>query len=402
MKKLLFSLITLLSSVVALDNGLALTPPMGWLTWERFRCITDCQKYPKECISEFLIRRMADIMVKDGYLEAGYNYVAIDDCWLEMERSSDHRMVPDRKRFPSGMKSLADYVHGKGLLFGIYQDYGTLTCGGYPGVLGYEEIDVKTFAEWDVDYVKLDGCYVNTTQMDTGYPAFGKLLNDTGRPMLYSCSWPAYQDKPNYDSIAKHCNLWRNWGDIQDSWTSVKSIMKWFAESQDELVKHAGPGHWNDPDMLIIGNYGLSLDQARVQMAVWSVLAAPLLMSVDLATIRPEFKEVLLNRDIIAVDQDPLGRQGLRVWNGSKCEIWTRELVDGSYAVAFVNLREDGVPYTLQVSHDQMRIPQKAYEVQDLYKDEGKIMYSAGENFETRINPTGVRFYKFMPFVLKQ
>ncbi|KPJ03256.1 Alpha-N-acetylgalactosaminidase [Papilio xuthus] len=385
----------LLPSCLSLDNGLALTPPMGWLTWERFRCITDCKAYPQECISEALIKRTADIMVKEGYQAAGYNYIAIDDCWLERERDANNRMVADRHRFPSGMKALADYVHERGLKFGIYQDYGTMTCAGYPGVLGYEEIDVKTFAEWDVDYIKLDGCYVDSTKMDTGYPAFGKLLNETGRPMLYSCSWPAYQDKPNYDSIERHCNLWRNWGDIDDSWTSVTSIMSWFANNQDELVKHAGPGHWNDPDMLIIGNFGLSLDQARVQMAVWSVLAAPLLMSVDLATIRPEFKEILLNKDIIEVDQDPLGKQGLRVWTGSNCEIWTRELFDGSYAIAFVNLREDGAPYTLSVRAHHMKIPNQTYKVKDLYKEEESRVFGAEDVFETRINPTGVRFYKF-------
>ncbi|CAK1584745.1 unnamed protein product [Parnassius mnemosyne] len=302
-------------------------------------------------------------MEKEGYLAAGYNYVAVDDCWLEEKRDANKRMVADRQRFPSGIKALADYVHGKGLKFGIYQDYGTNTCAGYPGVLGYEEIDVKTFAEWEVDYIKLDGCYVDPSKYDTGYPAFGKLLNETGRPILYSCSWPAYHDNPNYTSIAKHCNLWRNYRDIDDSWTSVKNIMQWFAENQDELVKYAGPGHWNDPDMLIIGNFGLSLDQARVQMAVWSILAAPLLMSVDLATIRPEFKEVLLNEDVIAVDQDPLGKQGKRVWTGSDCEIWNRELADGSYAIAFVNLREDGAPFTLQASFDNMKIPKQIYKV---------------------------------------
>ncbi|KPJ20855.1 Alpha-N-acetylgalactosaminidase, partial [Papilio machaon] len=146
---------------------------------------------------------------------------------------------------------------------------------------------------------------------------------------------------------------------------------------------------------LIIGNFGLSLDQARVQMAVWSVLAAPLLMSVDLATIRPEFKEILLNKDIIKVDQDPLGKQGLRVWNGSNCEIWTRELVDGSYAIAIVNLREDGAPYTLRVNAHQMKIPKQTYKVKDLYEDEESRVFNPEDNFETRINPTGVRFYKF-------
>ncbi|CAH0713186.1 unnamed protein product, partial [Brenthis ino] len=240
--------------------------------------------------SENLIERTADIMLREGYLDAGYNYVGIDDCWLEKDRDENGRLVPDRERFPNGMKAVADYLHERGFKFALYQDYGSKTCGGYPGVLGHEENDVKTFADWGVDYIKLDACNVDVTKYDFGYPYFDRLMNETGRPMVYSCSWPAYQEKPDYSSIAKHCNLWRNYGDIEDSWSSLIQIMTWFAEHQDEYVQYAGPGNWNDPDMLIIGNYGLSLDQAKVQMAVWSILPAPLLMSVDLAKIRQEYK----------------------------------------------------------------------------------------------------------------
>lgn len=162
------------------------------------------------------------------------------------------------------------------------------------------ELDATTFAEWDVDYVKLDGCYANYLDMDEGYPEFGRLLNKTGRPMVYSCSWPVYQEDngmmPNYNALKKHCNLWRNWGDIQDSYESMRDISEYFAVNQSRIQEHAGPGHWNDADMLLIGNYGLSLDQSRTQMAIWAIIASPLLMSNDLANVRPEFKEILLNR----------------------------------------------------------------------------------------------------------
>ncbi|KAM3963173.1 alpha-N-acetylgalactosaminidase-like [Aphomia sociella] len=397
----------LVYSAQALDNGLALTPPMGWLSWQRFRCITDCKKYPQDCISENLIKRTADLMTIEGYLSAGYNYVGIDDCWLEKQRGPDGRMVPDRKRFPSGMKALSDYIHERGLKFGMYQDYGTHTCGGYPGVLGHEQLDIDTFVSWEIDYLKLDGCYIKQEDMDTGYPKFGNMMNKTGRPIVYSCSWPAYQEfgkrKPNYGAIAKSCNLWRNWGDIQDSWTSLKAIINWFGNNQNRLAKFAGPGHWNDPDMLIIGNFGLSVDQARVQMALWSILAAPLFMSVDLATIRPEFKEILLNKDIIAIDQDKLGKQGWRVWKSidsdarKGLEVWKRDLSDGSHALAFVNQREDGVPYVATFTYAEMALIKKDYEVQDLYKEEPNKLLQGNKNFEVRINPTGVKFYKFIP-----
>ncbi|CAH0401400.1 unnamed protein product [Chilo suppressalis] len=389
------------SSATALDNGLALTPPMGWLTWERFRCITDCKTYPSECISEDLIKRTVDMMVIEGYRDAGYDYVGIDDCWLEKTRGPDGRMVPDRERFPSGMNALADYIHSRGLKFGIYQDYGNLTCAGYPGVLGSEQLDVDTFVSWDVDYIKLDGCYINATEMDSGYPAFGKLLNDSGRPILYSCSWPAYQEDikmmPDYASIAHHCNLWRNWDDIDDSWWSLERIMDWFGDNQERLAPHAGPGHWNDPDMLLIGNFGLSEDQARVQMAVWAVLAAPLLISADLATMKPEFKSILLNRDILAVDQDPMGKQGLRVYKEKKIAIWTRELFDGSYAVAFVSHRTDGAAYVFRYKLKDFKLPEQIYDVQDLYKEESNRSVGPNEEFAVKLNPTGVKFYKFIP-----
>ncbi|XP_026763071.2 alpha-N-acetylgalactosaminidase [Galleria mellonella] len=398
---------SLVSEALALNNGLALTPPMGWLSWERFRCITDCQKYPQECISENLIKRTADIMISEGYLNAGYNYVGIDDCWLEKTRGPDGRMVPDRERFPSGMKALSDYIHERGLKFGMYQDYGNFTCAGYPGVLGNEKLDIDTFVEWEIDYLKLDGCYIQPTDMDAGYPQFGKMLNETGRPILYSCSWPAYQEDakilPDYAAIAEHCNLWRNWDDIEDSWASMTKIMNWFGDNQDRLAEHAGPGHWNDPDMLLIGNFGLTVDQARVQMAVWSILAAPLLMSVDLATIKPEFKEILLNRDIIAIDQDVLGKQGLRIWKKTDAgprkglEIWKRELSDGSLAMAFVSQRDDGIPYAANFTFEEMQLANQAFDVQDLYKDESDKLLQANQEFEVRINPSGVKFYKFIP-----
>ena len=193
----LFSIICLSLNEITngLDNGLSLTPPMGWLTWERFRCNIDCENDPNNCISENLIREQAQMMVKKGYLDAGYEYIIVDDCWLAPTRDENNKLQPDPKRFPSGIRELADFVHSLGLKFGIYEDYGTLTCGGYPGSIDHLQLDAQTFADWTVDYVKLDGCYADEKQMDQGYPLFGKYLNETNRPMVYSCSWPAYQVK---------------------------------------------------------------------------------------------------------------------------------------------------------------------------------------------------------------
>ncbi|XP_055630969.1 alpha-N-acetylgalactosaminidase-like [Toxorhynchites rutilus septentrionalis] len=403
-----------LGVVSALENGLARKPPMGWMTWQRFRCITDCNKYPDECISEALIKRMADLMVSEGYLDAGYDYVNIDDCWSMMERDADGVLWPNPERFPNGMKHLADYVHSKGLKFGIYQDIGTNTCAGYPGMRDFYEIDAKTFAEWEVDFIKVDGCYADAVKMVEDYVLLGEIMNKTGRPILYSCSWPAYQEEediiPDYETLKKTCNMWRNWDDIEDSHSSVERITKYFSDNQYRIQPHSGPGHWNDPDTLILGNYGLSYEQSKSQLAVWTVLAAPLLLSNDLATVTPEIKELLLNREIIAVDQDPMGIQGRYVQTIRNIEIWKRPILPKvkevyTHAIAFVSRRADGAPYAIEVNLVEdlgLRINSsiKGYKVYDLFQTDRKpVFVRANGTFETRVNPTGANFYRFVPVV---
>ncbi|XP_037871308.1 alpha-N-acetylgalactosaminidase isoform X1 [Bombyx mori] len=393
-------LVFLSGNISGLDNGLVLTPPMGWLAWERFRCNTDCKNDPENCISDRLFRTMTDILVTEGYTAAGYEYINVDDCWLERERDERGRLVPDRERFPYGMKSLADYVHSKGLKFGIYEDYGNFTCAGYPGVVGHLSGDATTFASWGVDYVKLDGCYALPTDMDYGYPEFGRQLNLTGRQMVYSCSWPVYQIyaglQPNFSSIIEHCNLWRNFDDIQDSWASVESIIDYYGNHQDVIVPNAGPGHWNDPDMLIVGNFGLSYEQSKTQFALWAILAAPLLMSVDLRTIRPEYKAILQNRKIIEVDQDPLGIQGRRIYKHRGIEIWSRPILPiqqgqfYSYAVAFVNRRTDGTPSDVAVTLRELGLSNPTgYRVEDLYEDVDYGVLSPQTKIKVKVNPSG-------------
>ncbi|XP_043271319.1 alpha-N-acetylgalactosaminidase [Venturia canescens] len=390
---------------LALDNGLARTPPMGWLSWERFRCNTDCKNDPENCISDRLFRTMADIVVAEGYAAAGYEYINIDDCWLEKERNSAGQLVADKERFPYGIKSLSDYIHSKKLKIGIYEDFGNYTCAGYPGILGYLETDAALFGAWEVDYVKLDGCYAHPAEMDRGYPEFGFYLNQTGRPMVYSCSWPVYQIyagmRPNFTAIAEHCNVWRNFDDIQDSWSSLESIIDYFGNNQDAIVPNAGPGHWNDPDMLIIGNFGLSYEQSKTQMALWAILAAPLLMSVDLRTIRPEYKAILQNKKIIDVDQDLLGIQGRRIYKHKGIEIWARpvnpifedprDTIYYSYAIAFLNRRTDGTPSDVSVTLSELglRYP-KGYKVEDLYEDVDYGVLTPQTKIKVKVNPSGV------------
>ena len=250
--------VLLITNVYGLDNGLARTPPMGWLSWQRFRCETNCAQYPDSCINAQLYQDMADRLANDGWKEVGYTQVNIDDCWsLRTRDNKTNEQVPDPDRFPNGIKGVADYVHKLGLKLGLYNDIGTKTCGGYTGIDGNYELDANTFASWDIDMIKIDGCNGNVSDYYQMYPEFGAALNKTGRPIIYSCSWPAYipghgeavppTDSTTLADIAKNCNLWRNYHDIGDSWDSTLSIAAYWSRdyntySTDQLLNVAGPG----------------------------------------------------------------------------------------------------------------------------------------------------------------
>ncbi|KAH8283211.1 hypothetical protein KR054_011945 [Drosophila jambulina] len=410
----LLALITFISFADGLENGLARTPPMGWMPFERFRCVTDCARFPRDCISEMLIKRTADLLISGGYAAAGYQYVIIDDCWMEASRDeTTQELLPSSERFPSGMSALGDYIHSLGLKFGLYHDVGEKTCMFRgPGAARHFELDAETFANWGVDYVKMDGCYASEGELDRGYPAFGKALNKTGRPIVYSCSWPFYKSHvsfkgPDYSLISKHCNLWRFAVDVEDSLASVTNIMSRYYSIQNLLTAHSGPGRWNDPDMLVLGNFRLSYDASRLQMAIWAVLAAPLIMTNDLETVRPEIRELLQNRGIIAIDQDPLGLPGKRVLKSRNIEVWVRpvrpvnDFGDSSFAVAFVN--QGGLrvcplcPQTFDVFLKGLGLNSKmGYSVMDLFNKSHCLgLFKPYDKFMTRINPEGVTFYKF-------
>ncbi|KAF4656007.1 hypothetical protein FOL47_009198 [Perkinsus chesapeaki] len=230
---------------------------MGWLSWEKYRCETDCKNHPKSCINEDLYKRMADALVDQGYKDVGYEYVNIDDCWALKERDAHDQMVPDPERFPNGIKGVADYVHSKGLKLGLYSDIGSKTCEKYPGSEGYYDIDSYTFAKWGIDSLKVDGCNAYYKDFELLYPSFGKTLNSTGRPILYECSWPLFTPGHllNTDvipkKIAPKCNYWRMTDDIKDNWGSLKKTVDLFArpEAKESMIPASGPGHFNDADM---------------------------------------------------------------------------------------------------------------------------------------------------------
>ncbi|KAL5011871.1 hypothetical protein ScPMuIL_010422 [Solemya velum] len=398
-----FICVLVFSGVCSLDNGLARTPPMGWMAWERFRCNVNCTEDPENCLSEKLIKKMADRMVSLGLLDVGYEYVSIDDCWPTKERDSNGRLVPDPTRFPSGMKALGDYLHSKGLKFGIYEDFGTKTCGGFPGSEFYMSTDANTFAEWGVDMLKFDGCYSNINDMEIGYPTMEFFLNKTGRPILFSCSWPAYTQgiKTDYKLIRENCNMWRNYADIQDSWDSTYGIINHYGINKDGFSAFAGPGGWNDPDELIVGNFGLSYEQERAHMGMWAMMASPLFMSVDLRSIRNQSLALLKNKRLIAINQDPLGTQGRRVWKESDVELWVKPLqTEGSLAIALLNSGNQGTPKRLSLPALSLMLTNPlGYNLTEAFDGASMGSVFPNDTLKFSLNPTGILMMTAVPKV---
>jgi alpha-galactosidase len=347
-----------------LDNGLARTPPMGWNSWNRFHCDVSSQ----------LIRETADAMVATGMQAAGYEYVVIDDCW-QVGRDGSGRIVADSARFPEGMKALSDYVHSKGLKFGLYTDAGRRTCQGRPGSYGYEELDARTYAEWGVDYVKVDWCNAEGLDARTQYEKFRDALARAGRPIVFSiCEWGT---NAPWEWGPATGNLWRTTGDIGDRWNSVLGII----DLNAQYWHAARPGAWNDPDMLEVGNGGMTNEEYRAHFSLWAIMAAPLIAGNDLRSIVGEsrqaraIREILTNAEVIAVDQDSLGVQGLLVASSPpELQVWSKPLADGSRAVVLFNRAP--VPTTMSVSWNRIGIATDTALVRDLWahEDVGRVV----------------------------
>jgi alpha-galactosidase len=317
------------------DNGLAKTPPMGWNSWNLFAGRIDDQT----------VRTMADAMVSSGMRDAGYIYVNIDDTWQGV-RDAEGKLEPNHK-FPD-MKALADYVHSKGLKLGIYSSPGPRTCAGYPASYGHAKQDARTFADWGIDYLKYDWCsarniYKND-DLEPVYQEMGVALQATGKPIVYSLCEYGWGNVEKWGP-AVGGNLWRTTGDIRDSWDSMIDNV----EKQVATAPYAGPGHWNDPDMLEIGNGHMTDDEYRTHMSLWALVAAPLLAGNDVRSMTDATKAILLNKEVIAIDQDPLGKQASPVKNGD-LEMWVKSLTDGSVAVGVVNLGTSATQATVKAS----------------------------------------------------
>ena len=320
-------------------ENLAKTPPMGWSSWNRFGCD----------INEDIIKSVADAMVSSGMKAAGYEYINIDDCWQSIKRDGSGNIVADPKKFPSGIKSLADYIHGKGLKLGIYSCAGVLTCGGYPGSRGYEFQDARTYASWGIDYLKYDWCNTSTQNAESSYNIMSQAIRESGRPMVFSiCEWGRSEPWKWAKNVG---HLWRTTGDIQDCWDCTRS---WGGEGwlkildkQAALSGFAGPGSWNDPDMLEVGNGNMTANEYKSHFSLWCMLAAPLIAGNDLRNMSEETIAILTNQAAIAVDQDTLGLQGFIAYKDSQLEIWMKMLSGGDIAVCFFNRSENSIPLNI-------------------------------------------------------
>ena len=315
-------------------GALAATPPMGWNSWNKFG----------GSITDTLVRGIADAMVSTGMQAAGYQYINIDDMWQASSRDSSGNIVPDGTKFPNGMKALADYVHGKGLKLGLYSDRGTKTCAGKPGSYSYETKDAQTYASWGVDYLKYDNCSPATgSNMQTDYTNMSTALKASGRPIVFSiCAWWFYTWETTIGQ------LWRATTDIKDTWTSFVANLDanggWTPRYSDAnygspgIAQYASPGHWNDPDMLEVGNGGMTDTEYQSHFSLWAIMAAPLIAGNDIRSMSTTTKNVLTNADVIAVDQDPLGIQGKPISTSTTLEVWSKKLSgDQTYAVVLFN-----------------------------------------------------------------
>jgi alpha-galactosidase len=352
-------------------EGLAMTPPMGWNSWNTFQTNID----------EKLVKETADKMVSSGMKDAGYQYLVLDDGWMAMERDSAGNLVPDPKKFPHGMKELIDYVHSKGLKFGLYNCAGTKTCAGYPGTRGYEYQDARFYASLGIDYLKFDWCNTEGINAKEAYTTMSKALKKAGRPIVFSlCEWGTNKPWLWAENVG---HLWRTTGDISavfdgyiDHGTWKQAGVMLIADQQKGLRQYAGPGHWNDPDMLEVGN-GMTTNEDRSHFSLWCMFAAPLIAGNDITKMSKTTDDILTNKEVIAVDQDKAGYEGYKYKTMDSVEVYVKPLSNNNWAVCFLNRSAEPktINYDWQkemisdtLSHETLDANKTNYQLRDLWK----------------------------------
>jgi alpha-galactosidase len=387
-KYILFIILTIIfqNALAQKFDKLAQTPPMGWNSWNKFGCD----------VSEKLIIGVADTLASNGMKDAGYQYIVIDDCW-QVGRDEKGEIIVDKGRFPKGMKYLANYIHSKGLKFGIYSCAGTKTCQGRPGSRGYEFQDARTYADWGVDYLKYDWCYSTSQNAKASYEIMRDALYLAGRPIVFSlCEWG--KSKP-WEWAKDVGHLWRTTEDIVDRWDAMMAIF----DSQKELAQYSGQGHWNDPDMLEVGNGGMTPEEYRTHFSLWCMLAAPLMAGNDLQNMTKETLEILTNKEIIAIDQDTLGKQSFCFRDNGDYEIWVKKLAKEERAICLLNRSDEvktvevNLPVLLKSNDNYWTTDpyeMKYYYLRDLW--EHKNINPEENNISVMLPPHSVKIYRFI------
>ena len=376
MKIFYIAIFSLIYLVTSLDNGVGLTPPMGWNSWNKFGC----------SINEKLIMSTIDTIVSSGLAKAGYTYVNLDDCW-QKTRDENGKIQPNPDFFPNGMKVLADYAHEKGFKFGLYSDAGYATCCNLPGSLGYEDIDAKTYEEWGIDYLKYDNCNTDGSAPEVRYPVMRDALLKINRTIYYSmCEWGINAPAKWGKEVA---NSWRNTGDIEDNWKSMLTII----DANDYWGDYAGPGGWNDPDMLEVGNGGMTYEEYKVHFGLWCLSKAPLLIGCDITNMSEETFEILTNEEVIAINQDSLGVQGKKLESNDGKEIWGGPLSKNAFVVMLLNRGES--PSEIEVNFEKVGIKKGEYIVRDLWEKKDLGIFS--ESFKENVNPHSGILVKISP-----
>lgn len=368
-------------------EGLAMTPPMGWNSWNTFETNID----------EKLVKETADIMVSSGMAAAGYNYIVLDDGWMTKERNKEGNLVPDPVKFPSGMKALVDYVHAKGLKFGLYNCAGTHTCAGYPGTRGYEYQDARFYANLNIDFLKYDWCNTEGINAKEAYTTMSNALKTAGKPIVFSlCEWG---DNQPWEWGKPVGNLWRISGDIypcfdceykhEGNWSSW-GFMK-ILEMRKDIRKYSGPDHWNDFDMLEVGN-DMNDTEDKSHFTMWSMMSSPLIAGNDLRKMTKETLAILTNKELIAINQDKLGIQGFKYSAEDGLEVWVKPLSDGNWAITFLNRSEatkkinfDWKKHTIKDTDFNLEanLETTVYKIKDLWKD--KIIGTTKKAFQAEI-----------------
>ena len=365
---------------------------MGWNSWNKFG--TD--------INEQMVKEMADALVSTGLRDAGYNHILLDDGWMEMERDAQGNLVPHRKKFPNGIKVVADYVHSKGLKFGLYNCAGSKTCAGYPGSRGHEYQDALKYAEWGVDYLKYDWCSTGKLNAEEAYITMRDAIYTAGRPILLSiCEWGTDAPWKWAQSVG---HSWRTTGDIYNCFSCKHDHGGYFSwgalnildmRDQDELRKAAGPDHWNDMDMLEVGNGGLTPDEERTHFALWTILNSPLLLGNDLRNMSPQTLDILTNKEIIAINQDSLGIQGFKYKKEGTIEVWVKPMANNEWAICFFNRSQQPSDFTFNWERETIKDNvfdkeitfnrDNIYKIRDLYQH--KVIGNTKKALKQKLEP---------------